>query len=193
MADYYEIILEGDPEILKGFLVGYLSAAGITEEFFTAKESGVEHDSFLQELAEWARLSEERSHIVASRRVLNATKSAVARVGRDLNLEVAEVKPLKGARVSFEWEVYNRDQGAELRRLTEDHPATLVLDGYAPEEEVHEDHEGKVGMYAPSHPYILKARGNASGPAGEVIAWANRLRSNAFAKLDTIELEYLDE
>ena len=53
MADYFEIVLDGDADVLRGFVTGYLAASGLAHEVFVAREYRIEHDSLAHQLAEW--------------------------------------------------------------------------------------------------------------------------------------------
>lgn len=192
MSDYYEVLLEGDVEVMRGFIVGYLTGAGVEEPFYVAKECGVEHDSLAREVAEWIHLASNRTHIVTAENVYVALTEGIANAGEALHLQLVSARRLRGAHFSFEWEVYTREEAERADGLVEQRPASIRVDEYEPEEEVHEDVKGETGMYAPTHAYTMRAFGHAHGKPGEIISWAEQLRDDPFIKLSRIELQYAD-
>lgn len=192
MTDYYEIVLDGDVEVLKGFVAGYLAASGIDRDFFISREFHVQHDSLAHQFGEWIGLLEDRTHLVVPADAWQRIRAGAERLGDRLKISIHSARRLSGARFRFRWETYNVDEGKRLRAMFDSPPGSVTLEDYEPEEIVHEDEKGKTGMYAPVHPYTARATGEVHGPAGLVIAWASALRDEEFVDVDTIKLEYAD-
>jgi hypothetical protein len=192
MSDYYEIILDGDAEILRGFVVGYLAATGLGSQVFVCRDFHIEHDSLAHQLGEWIGLLENRTHLIVPSAANDQIRAGVQEAGDELKIEVHASRRLARARFDFEWETYNRDEASELRAFFDSHPASVSLDDYSPEEIIHEDEEGQISGYAPTHPYTARARGHAHGDPGALIEWAAALRDQDFVKVGTIQLEYAD-
>lgn len=192
MSGYYEIVLDGDVEVLKGFVAGYLAASGIDREVFVSREFHVQHDSLAHQFAEWVGLVEDRTHLIVPEEAWERIRSGAERLGDRLKISIHSSRRLTGARFEFRWLTYNTDEAKRLRALFETPPPGVQLDGYAPEEFVHEDEKGKTGMYAPTHPFKARASGQAHGEPGPVIQFAAVLREDEFVTVDTVKLEYAD-
>jgi hypothetical protein len=190
MSDYYEIVLDGDAEILRGFVVGYLAATGLGSKVFVCRDFHIENDSLAHQLGEWIGLLENRTHLIIPSAAHDQIRTGVEEAGDELKIEIHASRKLVGAKFDFEWETYNRDEAAELRTLFDAHPAGVQLEGYSPKETIHEDEKGQTGAYAPTHPYTAQASGEAHGEPGALIEWAAKLRDQDFVKIGTIKLEY---
>ncbi len=190
MSEYYEIVLDGDAEILRGFVVGYLAATGLGSKVFVCREFHIEHDSLAHQLGEWIGLLENRTHLIVPSDAHDQIRAGVEEAGDELKIEVHASQKLIGAEFDFEWKTYNRDEAAKLRALFDTPPAGVKLDAYSPEETIHEDEVGQTGAYAPTHPYTARASGKAHGDPGALIEWAAELRDRDFVKIETIKLEY---
>jgi hypothetical protein len=192
MSDYYEIVLDGDEEILRGFVAGYLAASGLSAEVFVAREFHVEHDSLAHQLAEWIGLVADRTHFIVPEQIHSRLEERVGQTASGLGIQLVEQRRICEARFGFGWKTYSREVADELRARFESAPDGVTLDDYAPSEEIHEDETGATGGYAPVHPYEAKASGVAHGAPGVVITWAAELRQNEFIEVDAIRLEYAD-
>lgn len=190
MSDYYEIVLDGDVEVLKGFVAGYLAASGIDREVFVSREFNVEHDSLAHQLAEWIGLVEDRTHLIVPADAWERIRAGAERLGDRLQIRIHTARRLTEARFEFSWQTYNRDEADRLRALFAAPPEGVRLEGHEPEEIVHEEEQGRTGMYAPTHPYTARGKGLARGEPGPVIEWAGRMRSDDFVTVETIRLEY---
>ena len=189
MSEYYEIVLDGDADILRGFVVGYLAATGLGSQVFVCREFHIEHDSLAYHLGEWIGLLENRTHLVVPTGVHDQIRAGVEEAGDELKIEVHASRKLVGADFEFEWKTYNRGEADEIRTMFDEHPDGVTLDGYSPEEIIHEDEVGETGAYAPTHPYTARASGKAHGDPGALIEWAAKLRDHDFVKVGTIRLE----
>ena len=192
MYDYYEIVLDGDAEILRGFVVGYLAATGLGSQVFVCRDFHIENDSLAHQLGEWIGLLENRTHLIVPAAANDQIRAGVEEAGDELKIEVHSSRKLTRATFDFEWETYNRDEAAGLRAVFDASPASVSLEDYSPEEIIHEDEVGQTSGYAPTHPYTARAGGTAYGDPGALIEWASILRDKDFVKVGEIKLEYAD-
>lgn len=192
MSDYYEIVLDGDAEVLRGFVAGYLAASGLSTQVFVAREFHVEHDSLAHQLAEWIGLVADRTHFIVPEEIHSRLQEGVGRTAASLGIKLVERRQISEARFGFSWKTFSREVADELRARFENAPAGVTLDDYAPSEEVHEGESGVTGGYAPVHPYEAMGSGIAHGAPGVVITWAAELRQHEFIEVDDIQLEYTD-
>ena len=117
MSDYHEVVLDGDAEILRGFLVGYLVATGLENKVFVSRDYHVENDSMAYQLGEWIGLLENRTHLIVPAATGDQLRAGVEEAGDALKIEFHASRKLTSAGFDFEWETYNRDEASELRAL----------------------------------------------------------------------------
>ena len=192
MAEYFEIVLDGNTHLLRGFVAGYLAASGLHEEVFVASEFHVEHDSLAHQVAEWIGLVADRTHLIVPAQVKERLEAGAGQTGEELGIRFVETRRITEARFEFSWKTYSREAAENLRRLFADPPAGVTLENYAPSEYVHEDEKTSTAGYAPVHPYKAEASGTVHGAPGGVIPWAARLRMESFIEVHEIRLEYAD-
>jgi len=192
MSDYYEIVLDGDAKVLRGFVAGYLSASGLSPEVFVAREFHVEHDSLAHQLAEWIGLVADRTHFIVPEAIHAKIEEGTGGIGTHLGIKVVEQRRIAEARFGFSWKTHSREVAEELRGRFDALPAGVALDDYESSEEIHDGETGATGGYAPAHPYEAKATGLAHGTPGSVIRWAAELRQHEFIEVQDIRLKYAD-
>jgi hypothetical protein len=192
MTDFYEIVLDGDCEVLKGFVAGYLAAGDLHNEVFVAREFHVEHDSLAHQLAEWIGLVDDRTHLIVPGHVHERIQIGTQRLGDRLKIRLVSSRRVAEARFEFRWQTYNREEADRLRGVFGSPPDGVQLDGYEQNEEMHEEEEGQTGGYAPVHPYEARGSGVAHGNPRAVIVWASDLRDDDFVEVETVRLEYGD-
>jgi hypothetical protein len=192
MTDFYEIVLDGDCEVLKGFVAGYLAAADLQNEVFVARELHVENDSMAHQLAEWIGLVADRTHLIVPGQVHERIQIGTQRLGDRLKIKLVSSRKVAEARFAFRWQTYNEEEAGRLRSIFGSPPDGVQLDAYEEAEERHEEEQGHTGAYAPVHPYEAKGSGAAHGDPGGVIVWASELREEDFVEVETVRLEYED-
>lgn len=192
MTDYYEVVLDGNTDVLRGFIAGYLAGSGLARRVFVARESHVEHDSLAHQLGEWIGLIADRTHLILPDEAHERIRLGTARLGDQLKLDLVATRRLSDARFEVSWRTYNREEADRLRAIFAAPPEGVVLDDYETEEEVYEDEKGETGGYAPAHPYDARGSGVAHGQPGAVIDWAAELREDSLVEVEKIKLEYSD-
>jgi hypothetical protein len=192
MSDYFEIVLDGNTDRLRGFVAGYLAASGLEREVFVSSEFHVESDSLAHQVAEWIGLVKDRTHLVVPEQIHARLEQGAERIGRELGIEIVAIRKLAGASFGFRWKTFSREAADDLRARFGSPPAGIDLQDYSQSEEVREGEEERTGGYAPVHPYQAEGSGVARGLAGRVIGWAAELRQNDLIEVDRIRLEYAD-
>lgn len=192
MADYYEIVLDGNTDVLRGFVAGYLAASGLDQEVFVASEYHVTSDSMAHQLAEWIGLVADRTHLIVPAKIQDRLERGTGQTRAKLGIRVVETRRVTGARFEFAWKTFSREAADGLRARFAAAPDGVALEGYEVHEEVHEEEKGATAGYAPGHPYEASASGEAQGSPGAVIRWASDLREEPLVELKSIKLEYAD-
>lgn len=179
MSDFSKITLEADHDWLRGFVRGWCTARGLSplEQERTVlwpQEWKVRVTTFFEGLVEALRPGE---HTV----VLMATDLARHLV-TDLapwsrSARVRAVQPILAASFEFQFEIFDRQEATEVRRIFESLPdGVRVSKDYAPETiSKTGPHDG---MYAPSHDFTCRAKGSVTGPLRAVLDVHERCRQH---------------
>ena len=190
-SEFTELYVEGDHDIVRGFVGGFLGGAQMDATLLVNSDHGVADDGVVRQMAEKAHLVDNITHVLVEEKLHQRLVTALAQQGADLGLTLCGEFAVTGARLSFEWEVYSLEEAMKARRPFENElPAQIKLENYAPEEII--DAKAKSGMYSPVHSLTVKAAGEAVGRPDILITWAVKLHQNQFINVDTIRLEYTD-
>ncbi|MGD8396810.1 MAG: hypothetical protein PVF43_15180 [Candidatus Eiseniibacteriota bacterium] len=194
MAETFsEVYVEGETDIVRGFVAGFLSGAATAARVFVNVDHGVADDGIARQMAERVHLIETVTHLIVDDRLRPKFLEGIGQHGDRLGIHSRGTRGVRAARCSFDWEVYSPDEAMKVRRLFEnERPAAVGLEGYAPEQIVHEG-EGKTGMYTPTHGFVVKATGHAEGPPDDLIDWVARLGEDGFIHVGRIELVYAED
>ena len=183
---YVELEIEGPADQAIGFVEGFRLARWGEAAVWFAENENVEIEGFLGGIR--SKLDRER-HVIAPQELAERIQQALA-ASKTLEIEVASIREIDHAELECEYEVFSRDEAAEVRSLVEkDLPEGVRLDDYETRETVNEDAKG-VELYGPVHDYILKGSGRFTGEVPGVIAMAHRLSGHDFIKTGKIVLHY---
>ncbi|HOK06092.1 MAG TPA: hypothetical protein PK836_03080 [Syntrophales bacterium] len=173
--NYVRVVLEGNADLAKGFLLGFAAGRGLQGEIYFGSDFDLEEEGARGFLAHLVGLGEEHTVVVMAEALLDDVTAAVAARGGDLGLAVKKVELIREVEVELSFHTYSREVGGELKALLGAPPAGVTLSPpFSPEERY--DPEGKgVEAYTPLHDYEISYRGRLSGPPGAVFPLAGRL------------------
>jgi hypothetical protein len=186
---YFEVVVEGHHELIKGFALGFLAARGIEGEAVFAREHHVKGGGKLHQLMRIVSATEEQTRVIIGEGIGRALREAYERRQSELAIKVVSIRRVVGARFNFSYKTFSKEFGEKLKATFADLPPGVQISGYKPEEVTHPKAKG-VEVYAPLHDYELKASGKVFGPAKEVIDFYDRIEHNELIGLEEIELEF---
>jgi len=190
MKVYYEVIVEGSFDLIKGFVLGYLEGSGIQGEAIFEEEHHVENESKFGQLMRLIGVKGNQVHLIAGAGIHNLLKEAVNRRRDELKINLVSEKEIVDAHFDFTYKAFAREFGEQLKDLFGNLPEGLQMNqGYEPKETVRPEGKG-VEAYAPLHEYEIKAKGRISGPIKAVIDYYGKVEHNALVGLSDIKLEY---
>jgi hypothetical protein len=162
---YYEVVIEGNLDLVKGFVMGFLAGRGIEGSVFFDQECHIEGECSTGPLM----------------RLIGARDNAsIVIVGSGLhNLLVAALN-----------RTYSREVGAEIEEILIRIPeGTDGKSGF----EMHKklDPEGKgLELFTPLHDYELTGKGRISGSVKDVLDLYHRLGRFEVVELGELELTF---
>jgi hypothetical protein len=186
---YYEIVIEGSFDLIKGFIIGFFEGRKITGAIIFEREHHVKREEELEHLLRAIHIEEDRVHMIMGKRTFRILDQALKNRKHEIPLKVVSEKEIVRAHFNFSYAAYAEEFGNELKELFSKLPEGARLEGYQPEEIERETKDSTAG-YAPLHKYELKAQGRVSGPAEGVIDFYDRLEHNSLIELEKIELEF---
>jgi hypothetical protein len=186
---WYEIVIEGSFDLIKGFIVGLFEGRKIGGAIIFERDHHVKREDGLEHLLRAIHIEEDRVHILMSESTFRILDQALNNRKHETPLKVVSKKEIVRAHFNFAYAAYAKRFGNELKELFSNLPEGARLEGYQPEEIERETKDSTAG-YAPLHKYEIKAKGRVSGPAKGVIDFYDRLEHNALIELEEIELEF---
>jgi len=186
---YFEVVIEGPHELIKGFALGFLAGRGIEGEAVFAREHHVKDSGKLHQLMRILSATEDQTRIIIGEGIGRALREAYEKRQSELAVKVVSIRPVIGARFNFRFKTFSKEFGEKLKTTFADLPPGVEIGGYEPEEVIRPKAKG-VEAYAPLHDYEIKASGEVFGPAKEVIDFYDRIEHNELIELEEIRLEF---
>ncbi len=187
---YYEVIVEGSHDLLKGFVIGFLEGREISCETFFGDDYELDEEKPLDLLFRMMGHREESTTVIVEAGLRSLLREALQRRRDSLPLKVVSVREVAGASFGFSVKTFSREVGDSLRSLLSVPPEGVDVDPpFVPEEKI--DPAGKgVEAYAPLHEYEMKWKGRVSGAIREVFTLYHKVRRFEVAKLGDLHLDY---
>jgi hypothetical protein len=186
---WYEIVIEGSFDLIKGFIIGFFEGKNITGAIIFEREHHIKREDGLEQLLRMIHAEKDRVHILMSEKTFQMLDQALDNRKYEVPLKVISKKEIARAHFNFTYAAYAKRFGDELKNLFDKLPEGFQLEGYQPEEIERATKDSTAG-YAPLHKYEISAKGRVSGPAKGVIDFYDRLEHNALIKLEEIEMEF---
>jgi hypothetical protein len=174
---YHEMVIEGPRGQALGFIFGFLSGRGLTDEVFDAEADGVCCESFREKFRELLRPRRETIHLLVPHALVEPVKEALT-LGRKRGfpLELLHERVVARLRFSFSFVVYSREHARRIRSWFERLPEGVTLSRKSVMSERVDPKARGVEAYAPLHDYELKGKGTVEGTVAGVVAVYRRCR-----------------
>jgi hypothetical protein len=193
---YFEVVVEGHHEFIKGFITGLLAGKGLQEETFFGGDYDIDKGRPLEMLAHLFGLRNEHTVMIVEAQVLELWQSWIKRSinnrGREPGMSLVSVRKIKEGHFTFSIHTFSREVGKKLNQILADIPPCLSIEPpYAPEEK--ETPEGRgIEAYAPLHDYEMKAQGRIRGNCKDLFHGYSTLNRYEVVTLSPIELVHDD-
>ncbi|MFA6413170.1 MAG: hypothetical protein WCW53_10785 [Syntrophales bacterium] len=173
---YFEVVIEGHHEFIKGFISGLIIGKGIQGEAFFGEDFDIDDESAFEMLARLVGVRGEHTVIIVESQVLEILREALGRQGRKGGMNLVSVHGIKNAFFTFSIQTFSREIGKELDHILTDASSCLKIEPpYAPRETETPEARG-VEAYAPLHDYEFQVRGSISGSCAEVFHCYRKLK-----------------
>ncbi|MBN2539776.1 MAG: hypothetical protein JXB09_06985 [Deltaproteobacteria bacterium] len=190
-SEYYEMVIEGSLDRIRGFVIGFLEGRGIQGEAIFEEDHHVENESRFGQMMRLIGVKGNRFHLIIGAEFLKLLEGALERRKDQLALKITSEKKISRASFGFRYRAYTRELGEELMILFGDPAEGIEVRDYKPKETVMPEGKG-VEAYAPLHEYEIKATGTIYGPVRDVIDFYGRAEHQDMVELDSIKLEYAE-
>jgi hypothetical protein len=191
---FYEIVVDGPLPVLKGFVVGHLTARGLDPNaVWFADEREVQCESFGLHLAEWMRLHVNISHLLVPQSIHPELKRCFDQAADLLGVRIRSDKPIRSASFKFKYSAYSQAAAKELDDLLSRMPDRVRLsEDYQPQIVVDRQAEG-IEMYTPAHAYEVRGSGTATGDLEAIIELHRLAKDHELMKVERISLCHPDD
>ncbi len=189
---YYEVVFEGDIEIISGMLEGFMLASGKKWEWYSGKETNIEAETLTEIIKEWASMKSKLHHIIMEEEFHLKLQQASKNMGpmRFIKPEYTKsAREIKSASFKFEGKAYAKKYGEEIKAILAAPPAGVTLEKYKPVEHIVKDAKD-MELYAPEHDYTLEVEGVAIGEFGSVFEFRKKLDDHPLIEVSTVRLQF---
>jgi|APFre7841882724_1041349.scaffolds.fasta_scaffold65715_3 hypothetical protein len=187
---FYELVIEGHLPVIKGFIFGLLEGTKRTGTVIVNRESNIKTETLGEHFKEWMHLHESLCHLVIEEGLLEMVKKGLESTFVVLKLKLKAVRKIKKASFHFQYEVYARKYGEEIKNIFKELPPQLKTSSdYQPHEEIYLECKG-IETLAPCHDYNLKAHGSVEGPIDVLLLFYKKIQEYELIKEDSIALHF---
>jgi vacuolar-type H+-ATPase subunit F/Vma7 len=186
---YFELVVEGQFDLVKGFVLGFLEGKGIRQSAMFAREHHVKGDRELKHVLRVLTGKQDQARVLVDENVCQSLGESLANVREALPLRLVSTREISGAHAGFTYEAYAKEMGDELKALFVNPPEGVAVADYESEEKVEPEGKG-IEAYAPLHHYEIKAKGRITGAVGPLIDFYDKLEQNPLVALEEIVLEF---
>ena len=185
---YYEVVVEGSFDLMKGFVLGFLEGKGIQGEAIFEAEHHIENESKFGQLLRFIGAKGDRTNLIVGSGLHDLIRKAIENRNLKNDLKIVSVREITEAYFEFNYHAYSRKLGEELKILFGSLPPGLRIEkGQGPKETVNPEAKG-IEAYAPLHEYEIEANGEIHGPVKEVINLYGEAEHKDMVELGSIKL-----
>ena len=186
--DYYEVVVEGRPEYVNGFVHGLIAGRGGAGDAFFGEDFEIDEERPLEILSRLVGLREEHTVLLVEETVLGLLKEVIGGGRREGGMKLISTRKIREASFKYSFATFSRETGAALDKLlTSIPPGVFAEPPYAPEHRETPEGQG-VEAYTPLHDYELKAAGRIRGECGGVCRCYELLKRHEVVELGPMEL-----
>jgi hypothetical protein len=186
---YTEIMINGEPALIKGFVIGFLEGRENHGDTFVEEEGQIEEDSPLDMILHFF------SHphlvpVIAELEIVESLCQALQNRKEEIPAEVMSVRDVTGAFFEFQYKTVSEEMGKSLLAFFSNLPDGVQMRaGYQPAEKI-TPREKVVGAHDPLHHYELKGSGIVQGGVKEVYRLYRQAGLFEVVELGKLTLEY---
>jgi hypothetical protein len=186
---FYEVVIEGSLDLMKGFFMGFLAGRGIEGGVYFDAACRIDDRECKTAPLLWLIHTHGNSHsVVVGSGLHDLLIAALNNPAHVIPLRIKKVRQVLSAAFTCAFRTYSREVGAELKAIVGGVAGEAVgKSGF----ELHEtvDPEGKgVELFTPLHDYELAGKGRISGSVKDVLDLNQRLERFEVVEMGKLEL-----
>ena len=165
---FYEIVLEGNFMLVRGFVIGFLASVKPDGMHFFHRKAGIRRETLKDFLRDFFEM-DNFVHFCIEGDLIERFKKAVECYEQETEMKMKSIKQINGARFSFAYEFYNEKLAKETKEIFSNIPEGVTIRNYNPKVSKDEEGKGIEGGYAPLHEFTARGKGVVDGDFGHVI------------------------
>lgn len=189
-VQYYEVVIEGHLDLMKGFVMGFLAGRGIEGGVFFDAACHIEGECATGPLMRLVSAHGNANIVIIGSELHDLLTAALNKREHVIPLHIKKVRQVLSAAFYCKFRTYSREVGAELEEIVSRIPEGVEgKSGF----EMHEklDPEGKgLEFFTPLHDYELTGKGRLSGSVKGVLDLYQRLERFEVVELEELELTF---
>ncbi len=189
-TSYYEVVIEGNLDLMKGFVMGFLAGRGIEGGAFFDDVCHIGGGETAGSLVRLISARDNVSTVVVGAGLYDLLVAALNRHPQAIALSIKDVRRVLSAAFTCHFRTYSRDVGDKLKAILGCVPAGVDGEsGFELQEKL--DPEGKGHeFFTPLHDYELAGKGRISGSVRGVLDLYHQLGRFEVVQLGKLELEF---
>ncbi len=194
MRSYTMLTLQGSSDAMRAFLAGWSAGRGMKRDdlrrrVLWPKDWRIQAESTMRGVVEALTRQSDFEVLLASEWV-DEVVTALGPWSRRLDLQLLGQVPIRAAYFDFEFEIFARDQAADVRSIFEALPEGVnVSSDYNPVETSDMSASG-AEMYAPAHDYKFQGKGTVGGDLRGVLEVHERARRHERIRTSDVKLRF---
>jgi len=189
---FFEIIMEGSTDFIKGFITGLIEGNCVDDEAFVGADYRIGKRGGYSFLMRYFSSKKNTCTVVAGYELKEALLSISGTHHEHTPFRIIEIHEIKSAHFDVLITTYSKETGTELKGIIQNMP---IETSWVPKLDILEkyDAEGKgLEAYTPLHDYELRASGRIEGSVKGVFMLYHELKKYEVAELEEINLEYAE-
>lgn len=189
MKDYYDIVIEGSEDLVRGFVDGLITCQGMDEDAIIMPEDHVGKWATLDYVKKILLIKESTVHLIVNKPLFTALTEAVSSGKKKAQIKILSARQIKAASFDFSLKAFSRQVADNIRQKVSELPEGIEVNFSKWHEEVRPEDKG-IEAYTPAHDYELHASGCVKGLPAPVFNLYERLETSEMIELEPIQMEY---
>jgi hypothetical protein len=187
---YYEVVIEGNLDLMKGFVMGFLAGRNIEGGVFFDAACHIEGECTTGPLMRLLRAHGNANIVIVGSGLHDLLVAALNKRPHVIPLRINKVREVLSAAFDCTFRTYSREVGRKLKEILSDVPEGVDgKSGFEMHEKI--DPEGKgLEFFTPLHDYESTGKGRISGSVKGVLDLYERLERFEVVELGELELTF---
>jgi hypothetical protein len=185
---FYEVVFQGSPKVVRGFLAGLQIGCGEQATVLYHFDAGIFDESQAGRLAERIGFKRADCHVVVDRSLCDRLRKLADEIAEETGLVIESCRNVRSAEMSFKFTVYARRYQQEIMKLIKELPAGLRVADFQYHEDIDPRAEG-IEAYAPAHDYAAHGEGKIIGRVDLLVEHRRKLARQPLIEEGEIHLK----